>query len=284
MAWPRRVLRDWSEFDEFCGRTSQRGHPFGSAILFRGQPDENWELAPSLLRHLGTLSIGQAREIERDALRTFINEASIYSGSHSDVVWPMQGGSLVDWWVIMQHYGAPTRLLDWTRSPYVAAYFAVEQQPEKAGVVFAFPPFQLNLFINSEFPNVDWISEAVLTDVNAPLMLRPHAGERMCSPRMVAQQGHFTVCTNLMAKHGELIEAAMNSKVVTAALAQRGGDIDDLFTCLVIPPKLKPQFRRHLHLMNVTASTLFPGVDGLGLSIAERIALTVDSIHSKAQS
>lgn len=40
---------------------------------------------------------------------------------------------------VMQHYSCPTRLLDWTLSPYVALYFAVEQSPESDGAVWFFP-------------------------------------------------------------------------------------------------------------------------------------------------
>ena len=35
----------------------------------------------------------------------------------------------LEWLALMQHYGTPTRLLDFTRSPYVACYFALEELP-----------------------------------------------------------------------------------------------------------------------------------------------------------
>jgi hypothetical protein len=43
------------------------------------------------------------------------------------------------WWALMQHHGAPTRLLDWSTSPYVAAYFAVNQQSsDENGALWCF--------------------------------------------------------------------------------------------------------------------------------------------------
>ncbi len=37
------------------------------------------------------------------------------------------------WYAIMQHYGVPTRFLDWTKSAYVGLYFAVEEEPSEDG-------------------------------------------------------------------------------------------------------------------------------------------------------
>jgi hypothetical protein len=44
---------------------------------------------------------------------------------------------------------------------------------------------------------------------------------------------------------------------------------------IVIPEKLKPEFLRRLQIMNITANSLFPGVDGLGRSVREFIQVEV---------
>jgi hypothetical protein len=43
---------------------------------------------------------------------------------------------VLNWWPLMRHYGAPTRLLDWSLSPYVALYFAVEEPWDEDGALW----------------------------------------------------------------------------------------------------------------------------------------------------
>ena len=73
---------------------------------------------------------------------------------------------------------------------------------------------------------------------------------------MVAQQTHATVATDIRADQAEIIAEAI-------ALKERPSE----FTKLVIPSRLKVPFPRQLQGLNITARSLFSGVDGLGRSI-----------------
>jgi hypothetical protein len=81
------------------------------------------EYAQKLPKHLGASSIdagidlGNAPETERQLLKEFKRRAHFYVNSlptHGDVL---------GWFALMQHYGAPTRLLDWTYSVFRRGVF-----------------------------------------------------------------------------------------------------------------------------------------------------------------
>jgi hypothetical protein len=103
---------------------------------FRGHPEPYGNLTPSVYRTPPTPERGGYREYwlaERFRLR---------AGSVHDKV-PTWDDRL-RWLLLMQHYGLPTRLLDWTESVLVALYFAVQGSADKAGEVWCIRPDKLN--------------------------------------------------------------------------------------------------------------------------------------------
>ena len=80
---------------------------------FRGQSKKLWNLAPTLYR--GWINIEREREILRDF--------KLKAGNFLE----KEPTSDLEWLFVMQHYGMPTRLLDWTESHLLALYFAVNE-------------------------------------------------------------------------------------------------------------------------------------------------------------
>ena len=105
-------------------------------LCFRGQANAGWNLIPTAYRGLESLSPPFQRsdtkwigEVERDIYRTFAREAARFFRGHSHLNW----NSLF----VAQHYGAPTRLLDWTWNIIVAAYFSVISDCDRDGAIWA---------------------------------------------------------------------------------------------------------------------------------------------------
>ena len=160
----------------------------------------------------------------------------------------------------MQHYQAPTRLLDWTRSPYVAAYYAVESERDKRGAIFIIHTQTVTASLTQHFPTGS-VSNEDLSNPAAPEVLMAWSPKRT-TDRFVAQQGYFTLSVNVLGDHGALIAEACEAARVT--------DPKTLYyEKWVIPAHLKLEFLRRLRAMNIAAHSLFPGIDGLGRSIAE---------------
>ena len=88
---------------------------------FRGQADAEWGLQSTLERVIGSRwSAEAARRFETYSIDTFKSKYHIYSGVEHIPK------SKLSWLSVMQHYGVPTRLIDFTTSPYIALYFALE--------------------------------------------------------------------------------------------------------------------------------------------------------------
>jgi hypothetical protein len=161
------------------------------------------------------------------------------------------------WFTHMQHYNAPTRNLDWTMSPYVALYFACREEEDDDAILWI-----------ADFVKADSEAKKRINYREIPhLILDTNAQEVVVfsrtlnsNQRVEYQQGRFSFCTNPLANHEPILHGY-------GALKK-----------FEIPSKLKPEVMSELRRMNITAQTLFPGIDGLGRSMQEFCKLWDPSI------
>lgn len=247
---------EWLEFQRFAAAWSSQV-VVEPEFSFRGQSNSSWGLRSSLLRTIGVsgASDDDLIGIETECLRAFQEVAHLHLPLS---ILPEQHEELRDrvaWWTLMQHFGAPTRLLDWTSSIYVALYFAVIENPKEDGVVFATVSGSIDS-LNRKVAQ-KWFD---FDGVGAPQSLM-FIQRRRTFDRIAAQQGCFSLSHNVSADHGQILEKLWKS----------APEEQHSFSKLIVPASLKPDFLRRLRLMNITASSLFPGIDGVGRSLKELV-------------
>jgi hypothetical protein len=244
---------------------------------FRGQANAEWGLTPAIERLAPEAVFWNNAEAR--ILRDFKECAHLYLR-----FMPALDDEL-SWLALMRHHGAPTRLLDWTKSPYVAAFFAAsEATRDKPSAIWVIDQSAiLHHAIAALCPDGGGLaarhpSAALLGDSECfvPVFFR-HTTVPLVAPvepsttneRQVIQQGIF-LCSSSM-QWGWGFETSL--KHVLCACAQSGSY--RLYK-LEIYPEARDGLLRELLRMNVSYATLFPGLDGFARSLSTKASLGSD--------
>ncbi|MFN0135862.1 MAG: FRG domain-containing protein [Phycisphaerae bacterium] len=97
-------------------------------LLYRGQADATWRLRTTLQRRFATSNASVLPDVYQGMLRMFKRE---FAGLGIDTP-TFDTESEIEWELFARHHGLPSPILDWTRSPFIAAYFAFAAPPATA--------------------------------------------------------------------------------------------------------------------------------------------------------
>jgi hypothetical protein len=250
------VASSWRHLDDllFQGAWDSRLRRFRSQFAFRGDSQCNRSIQTGLVRVGGDVA-GKERHLIRNfrkyARRSFVGDDSVWN-----------------WLALAQHHGLPTRLTDWSYSPYVALHFVTARANamDVDGEVWMVSltrvhdelPTSLRDMLRAEGSDVftgEMLSRAAgsledLVDLAPepfPVFIEPPS----LDDRIINQAALFSFMSTPQAQIGEWLEPR-----------------PDAWRRVVVPASLKWEVRDRLDQINLTERVLFPGMDGLSAWLA----------------
>lgn len=234
----------WEDFT-----TQVRKNRFASSSIYRGHSDPSWRLMSLWERHLETFKPGrdQSRSVHElmkpehvVSLRdSYLEQFKYYAVGLPD--FRSDNLSEIDWWALGRHYGLKTPLLDWSASPYIAAFFAftgaINPINLDIGSISFHPRKYIAIWALSCYPPIFKKNEFELVH---PSVDRAY--------RQKAQRGTFSLLTHDVYMDVESYLAS-NQHAVNLEKYE-------------IPTKEGFKALRDLSLMNITYATLFPDLEG----------------------
>jgi FRG domain len=231
-------------------RVDQNENP--GTVWYRGQASADWNLLPGFMR--------SATDTSETTLLNRFRQSAAMLAEHRPL-------SSFDWTFLMQHYGVPTRLLDWSESPLVSMYFAVEawaSHPCTDAALWCLWPTALNTNANIvdkieghyipsfEDEELQSYSTESLRQ-NARIQLLPVATiATRNNARIQAQMGTFTIHHNKKIPIEEIGDARHVAKYV-------------------IPHSAREYLLSELRLLGMTRFSLFPELASVGSILRDMI-------------
>ena len=246
------IVHSWEELCEEVYHESWKLHlsRYRSDYAFRGLSDASYELKNSFLRNCD-----MRPELEYHLLRNFRKYSISKDAQLSASFWR----SLV----MAQHHGLPTRLLDWTYSPFIAMHFATAntEKFDLDGVIWKVDFVKVNKLVSEPLNHllceekcnaftVEMLEESIVSlndfdkklDKNQLIFFEPPSLDE----RIVNQYAFFSVMTQ-------------STSIMDDWLVNH----PELYRRIIIPKELKWEVRDKLDQANITERVLFPGLDGL---------------------
>jgi hypothetical protein len=242
-------INSWNELVEhvFASSWQESISRHRSGYLFRGAGRIEHGLQTSL-------QTGSYEQHERHLLTSF-RKYALRNAVHGDSVW--------NWLSLAKHHGLPTRLLDWTYSPFVAMHFATQHLRDFDGdaVIWCVDyrrnneilPRALRKMLEDEDANIftTEMLERVATSIAEFEQLSSQEFVLFFEPpsldeRIVNQFALFS----LPSRADLSLEEHLTKR-------------EDMYRRIIIPAELKWEIRDKLDQANITERVLFPGLDGL---------------------
>lgn len=256
-------FNSWDKFKTFTSKLT-------NSWIFRGQSDSSWDLKTSIertdfIKLYPDIEQSFVFEFQRGA-RNFLNSIDIPE-------------NLIEWLALMQHHGAPTRLLDFTKSPFIATFFAFEDLKSKVDTIAIWCinenmlrqrlEKELKLKHDDEFEekrrkfsdedyeasrrrftNKDFEDIFYFKGTSCIIPIEPFK----MNQRFALQQSTF-------------ISPGNSTIPLMDQFEFFGDDISKAFLKICLPASLRKDALRDLQKMNITRTTLFPDLDGFSLGL-----------------
>ena len=243
------TIQSWAELQDalFAESWNEGIARFRSNFVFRGVPRVTHALDSSL-------QTGGFVAYEKHLLTSF-RKYALRSAVHGDWVW--------NWLSLAKHHGLPTRLLDWTYSPYVAMHFATHnvRDFEQDGAIWCVDYRQTNELLPRRM-------RKILEEDDANIFTTEMLNRTATTLDEFDTMGHddFVV----FFEPPSLDERIVNQFALFSLPSSARLSLEDLlhrregtYRRVIIPAALKWEIRDKLDQANITERVLFPGLDGL---------------------
>lgn len=216
-----------------------------SPLLFRGHARASWRLETTLARYTccsySMRDYYRVMEAVRPAVESFTERRWDLPHDYSFDESIPQSPQGYEFMVYLRHHGFPSPLLDWTRSPYVAAFFAFNSACDGDRVaIYTFVEY-------SDLGKAGSLEEATI--VGCGPYVTTH-------PRHFHQQSEYTYCKKKEAK----------DKYVYCSHEEafdRNDEEQDVLNKFILPGRERKSIMERLHLMNISAYSLFGSEESL---------------------